>query len=95
MMSGVSTIEDGLLYMHGIGNHFETEAEEKTLPLHRNNPLQCPRGLYCEQLSGTSFTSPRSINRRVWLYRSLPSAAASSNQYMAYDECPSFGGVKW
>ena len=30
----------------------------------QNNPQTCPYGLYCEQLSGTAFTCPRSSNRR-------------------------------
>lgn len=35
--------------------------------------LQCPYGLYAEQLSGTAFTVPRARNQRVWLYRVRPS----------------------
>ena len=35
--------------------------------------LQCPLGLYAEQLSGTAFTVPRAKNERSWLYRIRPS----------------------
>ncbi|VDO40305.1 unnamed protein product [Haemonchus placei] len=35
--------------------------------------MQCPHGLYAEQLSGTAFTAPRSTNKRSWLYRIRPS----------------------
>jgi homogentisate 1,2-dioxygenase len=33
----------------------------------------CPYGLVAEQLSGTSFTTPRLKNQRSWLYRIRPS----------------------
>nr|CAD1822336.1 unnamed protein product [Ananas comosus var. bracteatus] len=36
-------------------------------------PLLCPYGLYAEQISGSSFTSPRKLNLRSWLYRIKPS----------------------
>ncbi|KAK9150318.1 hypothetical protein Syun_008627 [Stephania yunnanensis] len=31
------------------------------------------QGLYAEQISGTSFTTPRKLNQRSWLYRIKPS----------------------
>jgi homogentisate 1,2-dioxygenase len=34
--------------------------------------LSCPYGLFAEQLSGTSFTTPRKDNQKVWLYRVRP-----------------------
>lgn len=37
-----------------------------------NNPQKCPKGLYAEQLSGTSFTQPRHLNLRTWLYKIRP-----------------------
>jgi homogentisate 1,2-dioxygenase len=40
----------------------------------QNSPQQVPYGLYAEQLSGTSFTAPRSQNLRSWLYRLRPAA---------------------
>jgi homogentisate 1,2-dioxygenase len=60
-------------YMTGFGNTFATEALAGALPVGQNSPQSCPYGLYAEQLSGTSFTAPRSSNRRSWLYRILPS----------------------
>ena len=62
-------------YLSGFGNEFATEALPGSLPIGQNSPQQPPRGLYAEQLSGTSFTAPRSENRRSWLYRIRPSAA--------------------
>ena len=62
-------------YMHGFGNHFESEALEGALPKHRNSPQQCNYGLYAEQLSGTPFTYARSKMQRSWLYRIMPTVA--------------------
>ena len=45
-------------YMTGFGGHFETEAVDGALPKGRNSPQRPPFGLYAEQLSGSSFTSP-------------------------------------
>jgi homogentisate 1,2-dioxygenase len=61
-------------YMTGFGGHFETEAVEGALPEGRNSPQRPAFGLYTEQLSGSSFTSPRHENRRSWLYRMRPTA---------------------
>ena len=61
-------------YQSGFGNEFATEALDGALPLGRNSPQRCPYGLYAEQLSGTAFTAPRSVNRRSWLYRIRPAA---------------------
>jgi homogentisate 1,2-dioxygenase len=44
------------------------------LPKGRNSPQRPAFGLYTEQLSGSSFTSPRHENRRSWLYRMRPTA---------------------
>ncbi|HEX8938415.1 MAG TPA: homogentisate 1,2-dioxygenase [Sphingomicrobium sp.] len=63
-----------LQYMTGFGGHFESEAVAGALPKGRNSPQRPPFGLYAEQLSGSSFTSPRHENRRSWLYRMRPSA---------------------
>jgi len=60
--------------MTGFGGHFESEAVEGALPKGRNSPQRPPFGLYAEQLSGSSFTSPRHENRRSWLYRMRPTA---------------------
>ncbi|XP_020592921.1 homogentisate 1,2-dioxygenase [Phalaenopsis equestris] len=64
---------ENLEYMTGFGNHFSSEALPGALPEGQNNPLFCPFGLYAEQISGTSFTSPRLLNQRSWLYRIRPS----------------------
>ncbi|XP_021773769.1 homogentisate 1,2-dioxygenase-like isoform X2 [Chenopodium quinoa] len=62
-----------LKYLPGFGNHFSSEAIAGALPQGQNNPLICPFGLYAEQISGTSFTAPRKLNLRSWLYRIKPS----------------------
>ena len=61
-------------YLAGFGSHHESEALPGALPVGRNSPQQVPFGLYAEQLSGSSFTMPRSQNLRTWLYRQRPSA---------------------
>jgi homogentisate 1,2-dioxygenase len=61
-----------LNYLHGLGNAFESEALANALPRAMNNPKKCPYGLYAEQLSGTSFTTPVVKNRKVWFYRIRP-----------------------
>jgi homogentisate 1,2-dioxygenase len=63
-----------LRYMSGFGGHFETEAVDGALPKGRNSPQRPAYGLYAEQLSGSSFTSPRHENKRSWLYRMRPTA---------------------
>jgi homogentisate 1,2-dioxygenase len=72
-MSGAA--EPGALtYQSGFGNYFSTEALTGALPQH-NSPQRCPYGLYAEQVSGTAFTAPRSVNRHSWLYRIRPAVA--------------------
>ncbi len=61
-------------YQSGFLNQFSTEALDGALPQGQNSPQEAPLGLYAEQLSGSSFTTPRHSNRRSWLYRILPSA---------------------
>src|SRR5712672_315529 len=61
-------------YLSGFGNEQQSEAIPGTLPQGQNAPQTPPRGLYTEQLSGSSFTAPRAQNRRSWLYRVRPSA---------------------
>jgi homogentisate 1,2-dioxygenase len=65
---------DTLRYTSGFGSHFETEAVGGALPKGRNSPQRPAFGLYAEQVSGSSFTSPRHENRRSWLYRMRPTA---------------------
>src|SRR4051812_24494556 len=67
-------MNDPLRYMTGFGAHFETEAVDGALPKGRNSPQRPAYGLYAEQVSGSSFTSPRHENRRSWLYRMRPTA---------------------
>lgn len=62
-----------LSYQSGFGNEFASEAVSGALPKGQNAPQHNALGLYTEQLSGTSFTSPRGVNRRTWTYRIRPS----------------------
>lgn len=62
-----------LAYQSGFGNEFSSEALKGALPIGQNSPQKVPYGLYAEQLSGTSFTTPREGNRRSWFYRIRPS----------------------
>ena len=68
---------DALKYQSGYGNHFASEALSGALPYGQNTPQKVPYGLYAEQLSGTSFVSPRHENQRSWLYRIRPSVLQS------------------
>jgi homogentisate 1,2-dioxygenase len=77
-----------LRYMAGFGGHFETEAVEGALPKGRNSPQRPAFGLYVEQLSGSSFTSPRHENRRSWLYRMRPTA--DHRPFEPYEGAPLF-----
>lgn len=78
--------EDGLSYQTGLGNSFESEALSGALPRGRNNPRKVPFGLYTEQLSGTAFTAPRSVNRRTWLYRIQPSVVGSHAPLQPFEQ---------
>jgi len=75
-------------YLTGFGGHFESEAVEGALPKGRNSPQRPAFGLYTEQLSGSSFTSPRHENRRSWLYRMRPTA--DHPPFVAYEGAPLF-----
>src|SRR3954465_12258637 len=75
-------------YMSGFGGHFESEAVEGALPKGRNSPQRPAFGLYTEQLSGSSFTSPRHENRRSWLYRMRPTA--DHRPFVRYEGAPLF-----
>jgi homogentisate 1,2-dioxygenase len=83
-----------LHYMTGFGSHFESEAVAGALPKGRNSPQRPAYGLYTEQLSGSSFTSPRHENRRSWLYRMRPTA--DHEPFVHYGGAPLFapGTVK-
>jgi homogentisate 1,2-dioxygenase len=80
---------DDLHYMTGFGGHFASEAVEGALPKGRNSPQRPPFGLYTEQLSGSSFTSPRHENRRSWLYRMRPTA--DHRPFVRYQGAALFG----
>ncbi len=60
-------------YQSGFGNEFATEAMAGALPVGQNSPQKPAFGLYAEQYSGTSFTTPRLLNKRTWFYRIRPS----------------------
>ena len=85
---------DALHYLTGFGGHFESEAVAGALPKGRNSPQRPLFGLYAEQLSGSSFTSPRHENRRSWLYRMRPTA--DHRPFVRYAGAPLFapGTVK-
>lgn len=67
------TVVEDLKYQTGFGNEFTTEAIKGALPIGQNSPQKLAFGLYTEQISGTSFTTPRLLNRRTWTYRIRPS----------------------
>ncbi|XP_071907365.1 homogentisate 1,2-dioxygenase isoform X2 [Coffea arabica] len=71
--AGAAADFENLEYVSGFGNHVSSEAIAGALPQGQNSPLICPYGLYAEQISGTSFTAPRKLNLRSWLYRIKPS----------------------
>ena len=68
-----TTSKEQFKYQSGFGNEFATEAVKGALPVGRNSPQKAPIGLYAEQFSGTSFTTPRLLNKRTWTYRIQPS----------------------
>jgi homogentisate 1,2-dioxygenase len=62
-------------YQLGFGNDFETEAEPGALPVGQNSPQIVKFGLVSELVSGTTFSAPRALNRRTYLFRIRPSVA--------------------
>jgi homogentisate 1,2-dioxygenase len=62
-----------LTYQSGFGNELESEAEPGILPHGRNSPQRPAGGLVSELISGTTFTAPRSLNRRTYVFRAMPS----------------------
>lgn len=66
-----------LSYLTGFAAELASESLPGSLPKGQNNPKKCPYGLYAEQLSGTSFTTPRVKNQRIWFYRIMPSCKHS------------------
>lgn len=59
-------MKSNVRYLSGFGNEFESEAEgyEGALPIGKNNPQRLKYDLFAEQLSGTAFTAPRTLNKR-------------------------------
>jgi len=64
-----------LTYLSGFGNELASEAVFGALPVGQCSPQRPAHGLVHEIVSGTTFTAPRSVNRRVHLYRIRPSTA--------------------
>ena len=62
-----------LRYHVGFGNEVTSEAIAGTLPVGQSAPQVPALGLVHEILSATTFTAPRSLNRRVHMYRIRPS----------------------
>lgn len=83
------------------GSDFSTEALPGALPVGQNQPQRCPYDLYAEGITGTTFTTPRSLglgNQRTWLYRIRPTIALSNrfapyhgNPYLTSDFAPRSG----
>jgi homogentisate 1,2-dioxygenase len=67
------TDDSGLTYQIGFGNELASEAEPGALPHGRNSPQRPALGLVSELISGTTFTAPRSLNRRTYVFRAMPS----------------------
>ena len=65
--------QDPYAYQNGFGNTISSEALPNSLPIGQNSPQKSNHGLYAEQLSGTSFTTPRTKNLNTWMYRIRPS----------------------
>lgn len=60
-------------YQYGFGNEFASEAMPGALPHGQNSPQRPPLGLVSELISGTTFSAPRSLNRRSYVFRIRPS----------------------
>lgn len=71
----LTKVADPFTYQFGYGNDLSSEAVPGALPRLGNTPMRCQYGLYAEQLSGTTFTTPRVHNKKVWLYKIRPTAA--------------------
>eukprot|EP00298_Acanthocystis_sp_HF-20_P002373 c12793_g2_i2.p1 GENE.c12793_g2_i2~~c12793_g2_i2.p1 ORF type:complete len:483 (+),score=212.90 c12793_g2_i2:71-1450(+) len=72
-----------LKYLWGFGGYFQSEALPNAVPVGQRNPQRCPYDLYCEKLSGTAFTAPRTKNLQTWLYRIQPSV-----KHIPYEPVP-------
>ena len=63
-------------YQFGFGNEFASEALPGALPASQNSPQRLPYGLVSELVSGTTFSAPRALNRRSYLFRIQPSTVS-------------------
>lgn len=86
--------QSDLRYQSGFGNEFASEAVAGALPKGQNAPQRNTLGLYTEQFSGTSFTSPRGVNRRTWTYRIRPSVTHKPFREIAAGQFGSDGSPK-
>jgi homogentisate 1,2-dioxygenase len=66
-----------LQYQLGLANEFASEAIAGALPQGQNSPQKLPFGLVSELVSGTTFSAPRNLNRRSYLFRIRPSTLAN------------------
>ena len=66
-----------LQYQLGLANEFASEAIAGALPQGQNSPQKLPFGLVSELVSGTTFSAPRTLNRRSYLFRIRPSTLAN------------------
>lgn len=82
--------ENDYEYNVGFGNHFESEAVEGSLIKGCNNPQKCPKNLYAEQINGTSFTQPRHLNLKTWLYKIKPTVGHSKHTPIDNEELSNF-----
>ena len=98
-----SNVLDTLEYQSGFGNEFETEARAGALPAGQNSPQRPPMGLYSELVSGSTFSSPRALNRRSYLYRLRPSTLPGEFRQIAekgfltppFSRAPSPDAYRW
>ncbi|CAL1716074.1 unnamed protein product [Somion occarium] len=71
----ISVESEPYIYQVGFGNSFASEALDGVLPIGQNSPQKVKYDLYAEDISGTTFTTPRAQNQRTWFYRIQPSVS--------------------
>lgn len=70
-------------YQAGFGSDAESEAEPGALPPGQNSPQSLNFGLVSELVSGTTFSAPRALNRRSYLFRIRPSVVHGAFKQIA------------